>query len=323
MNSSYRHLTLLERESIMIMRTQGKKQLEIAQRLGQSSSTISRELKRHSLKVYSASQAQQSYQIHRKKCKSIPKLQRAEYRTLVQDRILPDKWSPEQLSQRLKLEKSPLSISYSTIYRAVHQGWFDIGERKAARKLRHKGKTRHTKRHLETRGKIVISHTLDERPISAQNRSRFGHWEADTVLGVVGGACLVTLTERKSRFELAMKVSAKKAMLVKEATITLLKFHNVRSITLDRGKEFAKHRLVTQALGAEFYFPEPHQPWQRGTNENTNGLLREYFPNQQDINQWNDDYIQSVVDKLNLRPRKCLGWKTPYEVYFKKSLHLA
>lgn len=142
MNSSYRHLTLLERESIMIMRTQGKKQLEIAQRLGQSSSTISRELKRHSLKVYSASQAQQSYQIHRKKCKSIPKLQRAEYRTLVQDRILLDKWSPEQLSQRLKLEKSPLSISYSTIYRAVHQGWFDIGERKAARKLRHKGKTR-------------------------------------------------------------------------------------------------------------------------------------------------------------------------------------
>lgn len=241
---------------------------------------------------------------------------------MVQDKILPDKWSPEQLSQRLKLEKSPLSISYSTIYRAVHQGWFDVGERKAARKLRHKGKTGHTKRHLETRGKIVISHTLDERPISAQNRSRCGHWEADTVLGVAGGACLVTLTERKSRFELAMKVSAKKAMLVKEATITLLKSHNVRSITPDRGKEFAKHHLVTQALGAEFYFPEPHQPWQRGTNENTNGLLREYFPNQQDINQWNDDYIQSVVDKLNLRPRKCLGRKTPYEVYFKKLLHL-
>ncbi|KYK75238.1 hypothetical protein SA3096_03625, partial [Aggregatibacter actinomycetemcomitans serotype e str. SA3096] len=94
------------------------------------------------------------------------------------------------------------------------------------------------------------------------------------------------------------------------------------TVNSDRGKEFAKHHLVTQALGAEFYFPEPHQPWQRGTNENTNGLLREYFPNQQDINQWNDDYIQSVVDKLNLRPRKCLGRKTPYEVYFKKLLHL-
>ncbi|HBB5040784.1 TPA: IS30 family transposase, partial [Escherichia coli] len=93
-------------------------------------------------------------------------------------------------------------------------------------------------------------------------------------------------------------------------------------ITPDRGKEFAQHRLVTEALGVEFYFPEPHQPWTRGTNENTNGLLREYFPKHQDINQWSEVDIQQVINKLNLRPRKCLGWKTPYEVYFKKSLHL-
>ena len=306
----------------MIMHAQGKKQSEIANTLGRSCSTISRELKRHALTEYRASLAQSSYQKRRKHCKAQPKLQQAVYRRLVQEKVLEEKWSPEQLSYRLKLEKSELSISYATIYRAIHRGWLDIGEQKASRKLRHKGKTRQTKNHLEKRGKIAISYPLEQRPISAQHRSRFGHWEADTVLGITGGACLVTLTDRKSRFELAKKVPAKKSAFVAEAMITLLEAHKLRSITPDRGKEFAKHRLVSEALEVKFYFPEPHQPWQRGTNENTNGLLREYFPKQQDINQWDDDYIQSVVDKLNLRPRKCLGWKTPYEVYFKKILHL-
>lgn len=322
MNSSYRHLTLLERESIMIMRSQGKKITEIALLIGRSPSTVSRELKRHSLPEYRASLAQQRYHQHRQKCRAVAKLKQAIYRELIYDKILENQWSPEQLSERLKLEKGELSISYSTIYRAFSSGWFDMGERKAGRKLRHRGKTRQTKNHLEKRGKITISHPLEERPISAQNRSRVGHWEADTVLGVTGGACLVTLTDRKSRFELAKKVSAKKSALVAEAITALLKHQVIRSITPDRGKEFAKHRLVTEALGVQFYFPEPHQPWQRGTNENTNGLLREYFPKQQDINQWSDEDIQLVVDKLNLRPRKCLGWKTPYEIYFKKSLHL-
>ncbi|HGF6270412.1 TPA: IS30-like element ISApl1 family transposase, partial [Escherichia coli] len=176
------------------------------------------------------------------------------------------------------------------------------------------------KNHHEKRGKIQISNHLNDRPISAQNRSRFGHWEADTVLGKAGGACLLTLTERKSRFELVKKIPAKKAEAVQKAMIELLDSHILRSITPDRGKEFAQHRLVTEALGVEFYFPEPHQPWTRGTNENTNGLLREYFPKHQDINQWSEVDIQQVINKLNLRPRKCLGWKTPYEVYFKKSL---
>ncbi|MBN6077361.1 IS30 family transposase, partial [Aggregatibacter actinomycetemcomitans] len=143
-----------------------------------------------------------------------------------------------------------------------------------------------------------------------------------TVLGKVRKACLVTLTDRKSRFLPAKKVPAKQSELVKDAMIALLKSHKLRSITPDRGKEFAKHRKVTKALGVEFYFPEPHQPWQRGTNENTNGLLREYFPKQADIGQWDDNYIRLVVDKLNLRPRKCLGRKTAFECYFGKSLHL-
>ncbi|HDX1004366.1 IS30-like element ISApl1 family transposase [Glaesserella parasuis] len=322
MSTSYRHLTINEREKIMILLAQGKKQAEIAKALGRSSSTISRELKRHALESYSATNAQNSYLKHRQNSKAQRKLEQPEYFNLVQEKFLTENWSPEQISARLKLEKSELSISYSTIYRGIYSGLFDIGERKASRKLRHKGKTRHTKNHHEKRGKIQISNHLNDRPISAQNRSRFGHWEADTVLGKAGGACLLTLTERKSRFELVKKIPAKKAEAVQKAMIELLDSHILRSITPDRGKEFAQHRLVTEALGVEFYFPEPHQPWTRGTNENTNGLLREYFPKHQDINQWSEVDIQQVINKLNLRPRKCLGWKTPYEVYFKKTLHL-
>ncbi|EFO1661591.1 IS30 family transposase [Escherichia coli] len=115
---------------------------------------------------------------------------------------------------------------------------------------------------------------------------------------------------------------AKKADLISQAIIQALANHPVFTITPDRGKEFAKHKQVTDSLKANFYFPPPSQPWQRGSNENTNGLLREYFPKQQDINQWDEQYIQTKVARLNLRPRKCLDWRTPYEVYYQKVLQL-
>lgn len=320
--NTYKHLTQIERESILIMSSQGKNVAEIARLLERHRSTISRELKRFPQGRYSAILAQQHYQQKRRSCKATKKLLQPDYYHLVQDKFLGEQWSPEQISQRLKYEKSPLSISYTTIYRGIKDGLFDVGERKATRYLRRKGKTRHTVNHEEKRGKIVISNPLEKRPKSAKNRSRFGHWEADTVLGKVNKSCLVTLTDRKSRLLLAKKIPTKRSKLVQEAMIELLRSHKLRSITPDRGKEFAQHKKVTKALGVEFYFPEAHQPWQRGTNENTNGLLREYFPKQADIGQWDDDYIQSVVDKLNLRPRKCLGWKTAFECYFKKPLQL-
>ena len=137
--------------------------------------------------------------------------------------------------------------------------------------------------------------------------------------------CLATFVERKTRFYIAVKMEdrTKDPMFLAISSLYNTLTSKLRkTFTVDRGKEFAQHRLVTEALGVEFYFPEPHQPWTRGTNENTNGLLREYFPKHQDINQWSEVDIQQVINKLNLRPRKCLGWKTPYEVYFKKSLHL-
>ena len=192
-------------------------------------------------------------------------------------------------------------------------------------RLRHRGKKRRSKGE-PTNDNFPVGHELSERPAEAQARAqaraRIGDWEADTVAGVVGGAVLVTLTDRKSRFLRCARVEKKTAEHVNAAMIALLEGQIVHSITPDRGKEFARHAMVAEALGVKIYFPPPYQPWQRGTNENTNGLLREYCPKHQDIAQYSDEYIEKAVWALNNRPRKCLQWRTPYEVYFEQALHL-
>lgn len=250
---------------------------------------------------------------------------------LIKQLFLEQQWSPEEIANRLKLEANPLQVSYATIYRGIYAGMLDErklshGNRGVIRKLRHHGKTRHTKGHRETRGKIVISNKITDRPKEANDREVIGHWEADTVAGKTGSACLVTIVDRNSRYLLAGTVVKKNAALVADKMIELLSTipaDRRRSITPDRGTEFAKHSLVTKALdGIQFYFPEPHAPWQRGTNENTNGLLREYLPKSFDMACCSDEQIASFVAKLNFRPRKCLGWKSPFEIFFDKSLHL-
>jgi IS30 family transposase len=242
-------------------------------------------------------------------------------------------WSPEQIANRLDHENSAFRISYSTIYRAIYSGLFDTAEQKrstgnrgAIRKLRHRGKKRRRKGTVENRGKIVISNRIQERPKEAHNRQVIGHWEADIVAGKVSSACLVTITDRCSRYLLAGRVAKRYSTLVAEEMISLLSVlpkKKRKTITPDRGKEFSKHVLVTKALkGLPFYFPDPYAPWQRGTNENTNGLIREYLPKSFDIALCSDHDIVAFVDKLNKRPRKCLGWKTPHEVFFNTLLHL-
>ena len=202
-------------------------------------------------------------------------------------------------------------------------GLFDdcIGGRKAARRLRHKGKRRRPPG-TERRGKIVVSHDITERPAQVESRSRLGDWEADTVVGKAHGACLVTLVGRKSGLLVGGKAQKKRSVAINKAIIKALKGQPKESITPDRGSEFAAHAAVTKALSVEFYFALPHHPWQRGTNENTNGLLREYFPKGQPLERVSVDDIQKVYDKLNLRPRKRLGYRTPHEVHYSTSLQL-
>lgn len=323
------HLTLEERELILKYRSEGRSINEIADLLKRNKSTISRELKRNGFEDgYLPCIAHESYKARRRKCRPHKKLENKELFDFVKDKFLNEQWSPEEIEGRLKYEKSPLSISCSTIYRAIYARMFDEkglshGNRGAIRKLRHRGKSRHTKDYVERRGQIVISNDIDARPKIANERRRIGDWEGDTVVLSKGKSCLVTLVDRKSRYLVGGKAEAKKSDEVNKVMIEALKDQPCKTITPDRGKEFAKHKEASEALDkVEFYFPKPHHPWQRGTNENTNGLLREYFPKGEDNSEVSEQYVQEVFDKLNKRPRKCLGYKTPYEVYHKTELRL-
>lgn len=331
--SHYRHLSISDREKILVLYTQRKSLHSIAKEIGRSVSTISRELKRNTQTTgYSAVNAQHIYEKRRKKCHRHKLLENPSLRQVVIRLFLEQQWSPEQIANRLDYEKRH-AISYATIYRAIYAGLFDTpeqrrseGNRGAVRNLRHRGKTRRKAGTVETRGKIVISNHIQDRPTEAEKRQVIGHWEADTLAGKTGSACLVTITDRCSRYLIAGKIAKRYSGLLAEKMIALLSIlpkDCVKSITPDRGKEFAKHALITKGLdGVQFYFPEPHAPWQRGTNENTNGLLREYLPKSFDIALCSSEEVGRFVDKLNLRPRKCLGWKSPYEVFFNLSLHL-
>lgn len=332
--SHYHHLSIAERETLLVLHTKGANLRAISKEMGRSVSTVSRELKRNapSKQGYSAVAAEKKYHERRRKCRRHKLLSNVELHGLIKRLFLEQQWSPEQIASRLSHENSAFCISYSTIYRAIYAGMFDTdeqrrskGNRGAIRNLRHRGKTRRRKGTEETRGKIVISNRIQERPREADERQIIGHWEADTVAGKTGSACLVTITDRCSRYLLAGRVTKKYSALVADQMIALLSVlpkGKRRTITPDRGKEFSKHTLVTESLKLPFYFPDPHAPWQRGTNENTNGLIREYFPKSFDMAVSSEDDIASFVDKLNRRPRKCLGWKTPLEVFFNQSLHL-
>lgn len=325
----YKHLTLFEREKILFLHTSGDSISLIALKLKKNKSTISRELHRNSYHhCYIPVKAQEKYQKRRQSCRPHKLLEKKPgLKQIVQSLFWEHQWSPEEIANRLTLEHHHSLISYVTIYRAIYAGMLDVEPRiskrsRAVRKLRHHGKSRHTAKYEERRGKITISNDISERPAGAVNRSRRGHWEADTVAGVTGKACLVTLVDRKSRYLIGGKADKKNSTSVNAVMIRALQGQPLHSITPDRGKEFAKHEEITDLLNVQFYFPQPHQPWQRGSNENTNGLLREYFPKGKDLTNIPENVIQERYAELNLRPRKCLGYKTPYEVYFSKTLHL-
>lgn len=326
---SYNHLSITERELLLIHLMQGLSLCRIAKLLGRNKSTISRELARNKGE-YLPSKAQARYTRRRKKCRPHKLLENPELFALLKKLFLGCQWSPEQIANRLKLENYPIQISYKTIYRAIYAGMFDtpeqkrsVGNRGAIRKLRHRGKPRRPKGYVSNRGKIPISHELSERPIAANERIRRGDWEADTIVGFNRKSGLLTLVDRKSRFLLAAPLSRLGSKEVEAAMIEALCGQPLHSITPDRGREFQLHCKVTTELGVEFYFPPPHQPWQRGTNENTNGLLREYFPKGYDFTHLSKEDLQKVVDLINHRPRKCLSYRTPAEVYFSTLLHLA
>jgi len=212
---------------------------------------------------------------------------------------------------------------YLFIYRGLFNDGFTKDSKGARRKLRRKGKPK--KSSLDGRSVFKNTSKIEDRPIEAAKRTEIGHWEADTVIGVQGKSCFVTLVNRKSRFLLAKKTPRKDSNSVKEAIIHLfstIQQSNLKTITSDSGLEFMRYKEFSNARGINCFFADPYSPWQRGTNENTNGLLREYLPKGQDLTEVPDKSIDVFISKLNLRPKKCLGWKTPYEIFYDKVLHL-
>lgn len=309
---TYTHLSQAERYQIQALRTVGHSITAIAGVLGRHRSSISRELRRNgsSRTRYKASHAQAQAslrQTSRRNARQFSELVWALVRRYLQLDL-----SPQQVAARLKLE-GRLSISHTCIYRYVRRQGKALLQHLRCRKKRKSHGT------PERRGQLKGRVGIERRPAVVDARTRMGDWEGDTI--VSGGhrsGVLVTLAERRSRYTLVAPVKSGRAEPVAQALIDLLRAHRSKchTLTLDNGKEFAEHAFVAKRLGAKVYFADPYCSWQRGLNENHNGLLRQYFAKGSDLGQLSLVQVQEAMHRLNHRPRKCLGWKTPHEVFY-------
>lgn len=229
--------------------------------------------------------------------------------------LIRQEWSPEQIAGRLNLE-GEVSLHHETIYQYI------LADKRAGgslfKHLRHQNKT-YRKRYGYPRNRSGIPNRIDidNRPEVANQRGRIGDWEADTIIGKNHKGAIVTLDERKSKIRVAAALKGKKSRLVTEAIINLLHPLQafVETITFDNGKEFTGHELIAEQLCCNTYFAKPYHSWERGQNENANGLLRQYFPKSMELTDVENGGVIDAVNKLNDRPRKCLKFKTPYEVF--------
>lgn len=312
----YHQLTLKERYQIYAYNKVGYLQKDIAKKLNVSESTISREIKRNSTNgTYNPEKAELiKHQRHRDKLKHI-KLTNL-VKNYIQDKLSLD-WSPEQIAGVMKKTKIKNAVSYETIYQYIYKDKNCGG--KLYLKLRHKNKKYHKRGYsCDNRGIIKNKISIDKRPKIVDKKSRIGDWEIDTVIGKDHKGALVTIVDRKSKFALIKKVASKHANIVTKATIDML--YSVKSIThtitSDNGKEFAYHEEISQTLDTDFYFANPYHSWERGLNEHTNGLIRQYVPKKSEFHNIKDTKIQFIQDRLNNRPRKVLNFKTPAEVFY-------
>ncbi|WP_067583357.1 IS30 family transposase [Endozoicomonas ascidiicola] len=311
---AFKHLSSEERHYIEIELKNGTSQNKIAQKLGRDQSSLSRELGRNKgLRGYRHQQAHRmAQQRHQEKTKAV-KLTDDIKRRISND-IRAD-LSPEQVAGRLKKE-GVIELHHETIYQYIADD-----KRKGGtlyKHLRHQKKT-YRKRYGSAHNRTGIPNRvgIEERPAVVNNRERVGDWEADTIIGKNHKGAIATLDERKTKLRLAVPLPGKKAKAVKQAMIGVLKPLKkfVKTITYDNGKEFVQHEEVAKALKCDSYFAAPYHSWERGQNENANGLLRQYFPKSMELNNVTEKEVIIAVDKLNNRPRKCLDYKTPYEAF--------
>ena len=316
--NSYKQLAYVQRYHISFMLKMGNSQTDIANEIGVHRSTISRELNRNRGKRgYRPKQAHQM---------ALGRRNKAHYRFSDEtwdqiEHLIRMDWSPEQIVGWLKYRKD-IQISHEWIYQYILADKQNGGD--LYRHLRCQKKRRKRYGSYDRRGKLSNRVSIDQRPAEVETRQRLGHWEVDTIIGKRHKQALVTLIERKSRLVFIRKVKQRTAGAVEDAIIHLLDpwTHDVHTITADNGKEFAHHEQIAKKLKTEFYFAHPNAAWERGSNENANGLIRQYFPKKQSFDNITNEDTELVMCLLNNRPRKCLDFKSPIEVFLEQSVAL-
>lgn len=313
----YRHLIQEERYQICAFLAAGFSVRAIACKLKRSASTISRELGRN--RVVGSYQGQPATlmaaarsQISAQNARRIP----AAAWEFAQQKLA-ETWSPEQIAGHQRVQGLP-SISHEAIYQRIYEDKRAGGSLHLALRVHKQRRKRRGVR--ERRGTIPNQVSIDERPAIVASRERYGDWEADLVIGARHSQALVTINERKSRYALIKRVPSKQAAVVRRAMVRKLKpfAHLAHTLTTDNGKEFAQHERIAKDLKLNYYFAHPYASWERGANENLNGLLRQFFPKHRYLEEVTDAEIALAQDRLNHRPRKCLGYKTPHQVFWKQ-----
>lgn len=306
---TYQHLSHHERYQIAALMKAGQNQTQIATILGRHKSTISREVTRN--KGRRGYRPRQATLLAEARAQGSRNAKTVSQETLRQAfDLVRQQWSPEQVAAKLP-------VSHETLYRHLYQDrasggsvWQCLRCQRKRRKRYASGRSR--------RGQIIGRRPIGERPAIVETRQRIGDWEGDTVIGAGHRQAIVSLVERRSGLALLTKVSQKTAALVSQAVIGRLAplRSRVKTITFDNGKEFAHHRVIDRALSSTTYFADPFASWQRGSNENLNGLLRQYIPKKRPLSTVTESELKMIEHRLNHRPRKRLGFKTPHEVFY-------
>ncbi len=313
---TYCQLTSAERYMLAALRKQGCNQSQIARSLGRHRSTISRELSRNRCLLdgrYRASKAQERTSGRRSRSRRNLRFTDRDFARI--DALLCRQWSPEQVAGHLR-RLGQLTISHETIYRHVwrdkQRGGLLHTHLRGARKRRRKRYGSY-----DSRGRLAGKRPLSERPPAVETRREVGHWEIDTVMGTGSKDCIVSLVERKTGLLLIGKLEDRTAASLNGRVIRIMQRHEgaFQTITSDNGTEFHNYQCIEARTGALFYFARPYHSWERGSNENANGLIRQYLPKGTSMAGLSQQRCNSIARKLNRRPRKRLGFKTPLECY--------
>ena len=307
----YKQLTIIQRYQISALIEAGFEKFEISIRIGVSQSTICRELLRNKGPGnYDPERAEKAAEFRKRSLHKHSKITKEMAETIKEK--LQEQLSPEQISGSSKRMGIKM-VSHESIYNFIRIDAENGGS--LYKNLRHSRKKRKKYGEKENRGQLKNRVSIDMRPEIVDKKTRIGDWEGDLIIGKDHKGAIVTLVERKSKVVLAKKISSKGSKEVENAIKEMLApFMPIsHTLTLDNGKEFANHEAISKALGIKIYFAHPYSSWERGLNENTNGLIRQYWPKKTNFENVSDKEIQEVICKLNLRPRKILGFASPAE----------